>query len=476
MFANDSQVRLKAALVCTCVLSIMLFAAGCGGGGSSVTPGPTPTPSFSSTQLRIGDAAVDKIIAFELTIGSPIVVTPSGTGNPLNITVSANRLEMSHMAGKMEPLSIISVPPGTYASAQITVLNPEMTFLNGTGTPVTIQGSASQALTVTFNPALTIGSSATVLNVDMNVANSITTDAGGNPTGFNFTGSSFTFSQKAIAAEAQQEDDSGEMENVTGLVSSINGSSFVLNVGQSGAQLTFTTDNTTQFSDGLTNLASALNKIVKVEGVTRSDGTLFAKEMEGLESQTGAEVEGLITLVTGNPATALALIAHDGEGAGMDATKVGATFNVDVNGLGASKYTLDLGKCDTGGLNMGTNFPFGPTTIHAGQRIEVDATAAVPLANGTITADKVKLEQQAVSGTVSNFTAGSGGAATFDLTLPAGSHLAVLSGQTTVHVFQQPGTNNKFGTIANTNQVRVRGLLFWTGTTFNMIARRITAP
>ena len=81
-----------------------------------------------------------------------------------------------------------------------------------------------------------------------------------------------------------------------------------------------------------------------------------------------------------------------------------------------------------------------------------------------------------MSGTVSNFTAGSGGAATFDLTLPAGSHLAVLSGQTTVHVFQQPGTNNKFGAIANTNTLRVRGLLFWTGTAFNMIARRITAP
>jgi hypothetical protein len=88
----------------------------------------------------------------------------------------------------------------------------------------------------------------------------------------------------------------------------------------------------------------------------------------------------------------------------------------------------------------------------------------------------VKLEQQAVSGTVSNFTSGAGGAATFDLNLPndGSSYLTILSGEVVVHVFQQPGTDNKFGAISNGSAVRVRGLLFWSGTTFNMIARRVT--
>ncbi len=162
-------------------------------------------------------------------------------------------------------------------------------------------------------------------------------------------------------------------------------------------------------------------------------------------------------------------------GTGMDAGKIGATFTVDVSGLPAGKYSLDLGKCDTSGLDMGgANFPFGPSTIKAGQRVEAGMTGGVPVSNA-ITADEIKLEQQAVNGTVSNFAAGQGGEATFDLTLPADSYLGVLSGQTTVHVFQQPGTHNKFGTISNGSAVRVRGLLFWTGSTFNMIARRITA-
>jgi hypothetical protein len=91
-----------------------------------------------------------------------------------------------------------------------------------------------------------------------------------------------------------------------------------------------------------------------------------------------------------------------------------------------------------------------------------------------VVADKVKLQQQSLNGAVANFTAGSGGAATFDLSLPSDSYLKLLSGQTSVHVFLQPGTDNNVGTIANYNQVRVRGLLFWTGTSFNLIARRIT--
>jgi hypothetical protein len=124
-------------------------------------------------------------------------------------------------------------------------------------------------------------------------------------------------------------------------------------------------------------------------------------------------------------------------------------------------------------------FPFDATTIHAGQRVEVDNASGVPAVNGSLTADKVKLEQQAISGTASNvfvFTSGASTSARFDLTVPSDSYLAILSGQTVVHVFQQPATDNKFGPIANNSVVRVRGLLFWTGTTFNMIARRITAP
>jgi len=463
--------RYSGAFLSAAALMSLAVAVACGGGmGSSTT---TPPPASSAmTQVKIGDAPSDRVIAFEVSIGSPITVTTSG--GSLQITLSSNRLELSHMSAQFEPLTLVNVPQGTYTGATLIVKNPEVTFLDNAGAAHSIQSSASQTVNLTFSPAITIGASPVVLSIDVNVANSLTTDQAGNITGFNFTSSSFTFGTKPVAAAGQQEDDDGGMENTTGLVTSVSGSSFTMNVGQSGAQLTFTTDNTTQFSDGVTDVNSALNQIVKVEGTTKSDGTLFASEVEGIENQNGAELEGVMTSVTGNPASSVTVLAQDGTGGGMDATKIGASFTADVSG---AQFKVSQGNIDTSGLGgiPGTpNFPFDATTLKAGQRVEIESTNAVPAAGGNVAADKVKLQQQAVQGTVANFIAGSGGAATFDLNLAADSYLRLLSGASSVHVFLQPGTDNNVGTISNSNTVRVRGLLFWTGTSFNLIARRVT--
>lgn len=438
---------------------------------SPMSPSQQALPGTTATQFRVGDAAVDRVIAFEVSIASPIMLTPSAGGAKISVPIGANRLELSHLSAKLEPLTITNVPQGSFSSADITVTNPEVTFLSNTGVPVHIQSSASQTVTVMFNPALMIGSTPTVVDIDVNLASALLTDAGGNIIGFNFTGSSLSINGKAVGSPEQEQDDNGELEDISGQVTSINGSNFVLTVGQSGAQLTFATDASTSFKDGVTSLANAMNQIVKVEGFTRSDGSLFAKEIEGLENQGGAELEGLITQISGN---LLTVTAQDGIGMGMDGTKVGASFTVSISGLSASKFRVDQGN-NFSGLTLPSppNFPFDATTIHQGQRIEVEATSSIPPAGGMITAEKIKLEQQALKGTVSNFMAGSGGAATFDLMLPADSHLAIISGQSVVHVTKMAGTDNRFGSIMNGSSLRVRGLLFFTGTTFNMIARRV---
>jgi len=86
----------------------------------------------------------------------------------------------------------------------------------------------------------------------------------------------------------------------------------------------------------------------------------------------------------------------------------------------------------------------------------------------------VKLQQQALSGTVSGL---SGSApTTFTLTAAADSAFAMLSGSTTVTIYWQPGTDvhNLPHVLTNGDVVRVRGLVFFTGSGFSMIARRIT--
>jgi hypothetical protein len=447
------------------LIAALALASGCGGGGSGVNsagPTPTPPPGTVSPQVGFGDAPADSVIAFEVSV-SALSLTPAGGGAAVTVAVPANnRIELTHASGKFEPFIAGNLPQGTFSAANLTLVNSELTFLSAGGTPVHINGPATASISVPLSPNLTIGSTPLVLNIDVNVANSVTTSAGV-VNGISFGPTSFNITAKAPGAAANQQDDDGEIEDVQGTVTAVNGSSFTLKVGQTGSSLTFATDGTTQFKDGVTTVASLLNQVVTVEGFTKSDGSLFAKEVEGLESATGAEVEGLITAISG---TTLTVTAQDGIGSGFDDTKVGATFSVNIAGLNASKFRVKAGNGFGGGLPS-ASFPFDATTIHQGQRIEVDTNAAVPPANGAITPDKINLQQQGVSGTVANAAP-----STFDINLAADSALRVISGQTVVHVTKTASTDSRV-TVANGGAVQVRGLLFWNGTSWQMIARRI---
>jgi hypothetical protein len=447
------------------LVALIALAAGCGGGGSSIaagSPSPTPSPAgTTSTQVRFGDAPADSVIAFEVSVSS-LSLTPAAGGAPIAVTVPANnRIELTHASGKFEPFVAGNLPQGTFSAANLTLVNSELTFLSGTGTAVHINGPASASITIPLSPNLTI-SGPLVLNIDVNVGASITT-VGGVVNGIAFTPTSFSITAKAPGAAANQQDDDGEIEDVQGTVTAVSGSSFTLKVGQAGSSLTFATDGTTQFKDGVTTVASLLNQVVTVEGFTHADGSLFAKEVEGLESNTGAEVEGLITAISGSTLT---VNAHDGIGSGMDDTKLGASFSVNIAGLSASKFRVKAGNGFGGGLPSAT-FPFDATTIHQGQRIEVDTNAAVPPASGAITPDKINLQQQGVSGTVAN-----NAASTFDINLATDSALRIISGQSVVHVTKNASTDSRVS-VANGLAVQVRGLLFWNGTSWQMIARRI---
>ncbi len=444
--------------------ALIALASGCGGGGSGIASNPTPTPAAgaNSAQVRFGDAPADSVISFEVSVSS-LSLTPAGGGAPVSVTVPANnRIELTHASGKFEPFIAGNLPQGTFSAANLTLANSELTFLTSTGTPVHVNGPASASITVPLSPNLTIGSSPLVLNIDVNVGASIST-AAGVVNGIAFTPSSFNITAKAPGVAANQQDDDGEIEDVQGTVTAVNGSSFTFKVGQTGSLMTFNTDGTTEFKDGVTSVAGLLNQVVTVEGFTRADGSLFAKEVEGLENANGGEVEGLITSISG---TTLTVNAQDGIGNGFDDTKIGASFSVNIAGLNASKFRVKAGNGFGGGLPSAP-FPFDATTIHQGQRIEVDTDVAVPPANGSINPDKINLQQQGVSGVVANAAAN-----TFDINLATDSALRTISGQTVVHVTKTASTDSRVA-VANGGTVQVRGLLFWNGTSWQMIARRI---
>ncbi|MBI3475134.1 MAG: hypothetical protein HY010_05340 [Acidobacteria bacterium] len=454
------------------LLAGLLIAVGCGGGASSTTGGGGGGGGGTGTtaaQIKMGDAPADRVLVFEVTVG-PIKLTPT-TGAAVTVLSTTKRLELTHLSGTNEPLALLKVPQGSYASATLTVASPEVVFINNLGQIVKLQPAFNQPVTVNFSPAFTVGASAPVVNIDLNVTNSLTFDGQGNVTGVNISASSFNLTASTVAAQGEQEFENGELEDITGTVSSVTGTTFVLALGTTGTTLTFATDANTQFNDGAT-LATMANTVVTVEGVTRTDGSLYAKEVEGVEDIGGAEVEGLISQVTGAPATQLTFTADDGSGSGMDDTKTGSTFTADVTGAG---YKVGKGNIDTsgiGGLPSPPNFPFDASTVHAGQRIEIESHNSI--SGDSLLAEKVTLQQQSLSGTVSGL---SGTApTTFTLTVAADSAFATFSGSTTATIYWQPGTDlhNLPHTLTNGDAVRVRGLLFFTGSKFNMIARRIT--
>lgn len=459
----------------TLTLGLTLATFACGGSSSTSTTTTTPPPvsvptttQSTATQIKIGDAPADRVITFEATVG-PITMTP-GSGSAVTVLSGTCRLELTHLSGTNEPLALLNVPQGSYSSASLTVSNPEVTFINSVGALVKLEPAFNQVITVNFSPALTVGANSMVVDIDLNVAKSLTFDAQGNVTGVSLSAASFGLSTAVVAAEDKQGHDDGELEDTTGTITAVNGSSFNLTVGQNGASLTFNTDANTQFNDGAT---LTTNTIVTVEGVTKPDGTLYAKEVEGIEDASGVEAEGLITQVSGNPATQITFLADDGLGSGMDDTKVGGSITADVT---EAKYKVNKGNIDNsgiGGLPSSPTFPFDASTVHAGQRVEVES--GIALAGSSTVGDKVKLQQQALVGTVSGLAGSTTtGPTTFMLSVPDDSAFAMLSGMTQVTVYWQPGTDlHKLDNVNNGDTVRVRGLVFFTGTSFNMIARRI---
>jgi uncharacterized protein DUF5666 len=427
-------------------VALALGLAGCGGNNSVTNAGPT------NATINTGDGTLDSLVKFEMTVSSLTLTGSGGTATTGNLLSKSAEVEFVHQAGSFEPLALVNIPPGTYSGASMTVSNPEVVVLNNAVPPAPVKIPAtltSPNVTVTFTSPITVtSSSSTVINFDMDLAGSVTL-SGTPPSSasvtpkFNVTTSTATNSG----------DDSGEIDDVHGTVSAINAPNFTIQNGSS--TITFATDNTTQFSDGITSLAGLkVGDIVEVDGTTKPDGTKLATKVEREEASSGEEAEGVISAVTGSPATQIT-IAHQTDSTGTPTAPV----TVDVSISASTQFLVRADK-----LNLGSVPAFDATHIAKGQRVEADTSNSTA---SPMPADKLKLREQALVGTVSAASASG-----FTLTLNSSSAFAILTGQTTVTVSIVSGTDLKV-TPANTNVVRVRGLVFVNAGAYTMIATRV---
>ena len=429
--------------------ALALVIAGCGGGGTSTTnAGPTNASLFT------GDAVNPALLKFELTISAVTLTGTSPTPTTGNLLTKSAEVEFVHQAGTFEPLALINIPAGTYSGATLTVSNPEVVVVNGT-TPTSVPATLSSGtISVTFSPAITVtATSNSQINFDLDLAASVTLN--GSPTITSATvAPKFNVTTSTVNANGNEDSDSGEIDDVHGSVTAITAPNFTVQTKQ--ATITFATDANTKFKDGITQLSDLkVGDIVEVDGTTKSDGTKLATKVEREGASSGDEAEGVISAVTGAPATAIT-IAHQ---VSASAPANAAPTTVDISITASTVFSVRTDK-------LSISAPaFDASHIGKGQRVEADAaTAGSPLA-----ATKLKLREQGIVGTVAAAPAPTTSA--FTLTIDPASAFGKLSGATSVAVTIPSGATLKTTPTAGAS-ILVRGLVFVNGTTYTLIGTR----
>jgi hypothetical protein len=410
----------------------------------------------SNATFNTGDATNDQILKFELTISSATLTGSGGTANTPNLLTKPTEVEFVHEAGIFEPLAVLNIPPGTYSGATLSVSNPEVVVING-GAPAKVPATlSSSTITVTFNPALTISkSSSVVVNFDLNLATSVTLN--GNPVTSATVAPTFNVTTSTVRGGEDEGDDQGEIDDTHGKVTAVNAPNFTIQTNQSS--ITFATNSNTQFKDGITSLANlAVGAIVEVDATSETDGTKLATKVALEEDGNNSEeLEGIITAVTGSPATQITVTHQlDSEGTANAPVTVDAAINSNT------QFTVRPDHLQQSSLPV-----FDASHIGKGQRVEVDAPSNT---STPIAADRIKLREQALVGTVASTPAPS--ATGFTLNLSTTSAFGNLTGQTSIPVSIVNGTKQKVTPTAGAT-IRVRGLVFVNAGSYTMVAVRI---
>lgn len=458
-------------LVLLIVQAVILIA--CGGGSSSPSNQFGTTSGSAQVQVNIGDSPADRIVACAVTINSLSLTSSSGTS--VTMSSSPMSIELTHLMATMQPLSMKSVPRGTYTGASMSIGSAMITYLDPVSHSMVQKSVAGpMPVTINFSPAMTVGSGPMVLNLDMNMGMSFSFDGSGNmkfsPTFLSSTG--------MLGAGNPLDPQHGGMQHLVGSVGNMSGAGFSMSTMMGALTMSFKTDSSTVFEGGLSGMGMMSNgMIVMVDAVMQSDGSMLAKTIERLMDSGGMMAEGLLNNVTGNPATQLTVVAQGGMGSGMMSSVLANTMTVNVGS--GTVYKIDSDMIDESGL------PFTPvfdsSHIYAGQRVEVESGSGMMgmgggMMGGTVNASEVDLEQQGFTGTVSNYLS-SGSSATFTLTLASDSAFATLTGATAIAVYQQ-GATELFGasTVSNGIAMHARGLLFKDAGTWKLVASRMVIP
>lgn len=410
---------------------------------TSSTSNLIPNTNTSTSPVRITDAPSDQVLAASLTLNSLVLTDTTGKVTTNLLPAAGITFEATHLDAVQEPLFSPAIPEDTYVSATLIYSNAQVAYIDSTTHTVDLVTAtlANTSQTITFSAPVTISNTTTSLLIDFLVANSVT-----------ISGSTVTVTPQfnIAAVPIPSTVVTTHKGKVTAISTSTN--SFSL-TDPNGTVHTIYVNGSTVFQDANTNISCTgtaclstfasmkVNALVEVDTViapasstTPPPGSLLATRVEIDDTGTTAPklllgpVTSRTPTATGTPATSFNILLRQLVG-NSSATPV---ETVDVTVTGSTNFILPPRYAI-----FATALPFTPSftpsTIFAGQHVAV-VTTSTGVTSGAATAAAVLLQPQTISGVITNI-APSGSYTVYTVTLPSGSWLATMTGQSTVLVY-----------------------------------------
>ncbi len=131
-------------------LLLLPLAAACGGGG-----GGGGSTTSTSVELLVGDAPIDDLSSFELTL-TGLFLTEFGGGETGNLLTGARTVDLLALVTRSALLEVHSAPAGTYDSARFAFDDTAIVARDLAGAPVVVTATAAGAA-ANFSTPLVIG-------------------------------------------------------------------------------------------------------------------------------------------------------------------------------------------------------------------------------------------------------------------------------------------------------------------------------
>jgi hypothetical protein len=435
------------------LITAALIVTGCTAASNFVSNVTTIGASTTSIPVSITDAPGDQVVAASLTLNS--VVLTDQKNQTASILAAPFTFEAAHLDAVQEPVFTPAIPQDTYTSVTFTYSSAQVAYIDPTSKQLVLATAtlANTSQVFTFPTPLVVNNTTTSLIIDFLVANSVS-----------ISGTTVTVTPQfhiapAPIAATPTNGSNGLMTGIRGKVSALGANQFTL-TNPEGLSLVIDVNSSTQYQ-GLSGFSAlAVGALVEVDAAVKGNATLLALRVEEQvpPNATAELLVGPVTAVTGSPATSFTQVVRQQVGPAASATPI----QKDTITVNSQTQWVMPGLWQN---LLAAGLPFKPTfnasTLFAGQVVAVQTTG---VSNNAATAQTVFLAPQTVSGTIT------GGAmptcipcwGQLTLTLPAGSWLATVTGQTTVNVIVPTASLQALpgATAATSSVARFNGFLF----------------